>query len=88
MPEFGVEEAPVGDQSAPPPQTASAASPAPSSYETLSLQDSVTSNWIITFLASEPQFEAFAKSETESILARDAEDDEKLAGGIKIAVEL
>ena len=58
-------------------QTASAASPAPSSYETLSLQDSVTSNWIITSLASEPQFEAFAKSETESILARDAEDDEK-----------
>ena len=45
----------MGDQSAPPPQTASAASPAPSSYETLSLQDSVTSNWIITSLASEPE---------------------------------
>ena len=58
-----------------------------SDYYTLSLQDSVTSNWIITSLANDAQFQAFGKSETESILARDAEDDEKLAGGIKIAVD-
>ena len=65
----------------------SSATPPPSRYETLSLQDSVTSNWLIGALASDAQFRAFAESETASILARDAEDDEKLAGGIKIAVD-
>ena len=56
-------------------------------YDVLSKQDSVTSNWIINSLANDPVFAQFGDSETKSILARDAEDDEKLAAGIKIAVD-
>ena len=80
--EFAVEEFPAGagDQSAPPPTSSTF-------YDTLVKQDSVTSNWVISSLNGDAMFAKFSDLETESILSRDAEDDEKLAAGIKIAVD-
>ena len=49
--------------------------------------DDATSNAIIGAFRGTPAFDAFAKAEMDDILKRDAEDDEKLAAGILMAVE-
>lgn len=56
-------------------------------YETLKAEDSTTTTAIIDAFCADQKFLALAKSETSAILKRDAEDDEKLAAGIKMAVE-
>ncbi|KAJ1633597.1 hypothetical protein T492DRAFT_590157 [Pavlovales sp. CCMP2436] len=54
--------------------------------ETLLSQDDTTTNAIIaTFEAYEP-FLAFSQTEMDGIVSRDAEDDEKLTAGIKLAI--
>ena len=53
----------------------------------LELGDSTTTTAIIEAFRDNAAFDAFAKSEMDAILKRDAEDDEKLAAGIKMAVE-
>jgi len=58
----------------------------PLSKALLEKGDDVTSTSIIAAFESDPRFDSFAKKETEGILARDAEDDEKLAEGIRLAV--
>ena len=49
--------------------------------------DDATSNAIIQAFTGDAAFEAFAKAEMDDILKRDAEDDEKLAAGIAMAVK-
>jgi cytidylate kinase len=55
-------------------------------YDVLQAEDSTTTACIISAFESDPTFQALAKAETAGILKRDAEDDEKLAAGIKMAV--
>ena len=56
------------------------------SLELLEAADDVTSCAVIDAFAQDPMFRALSKSEMEGILARDAEDDSKLAEGIKLAI--
>lgn len=49
--------------------------------------DDSTSNAIISAFRGVAAFDAFAKAEMDDILKRDAEDDEKLAAGIAMAVK-
>ena len=56
------------------------------SLELLEQADDVTSAAVIAAFAKDPAFKALSKSEMEAILARDDEDDLKLAEGIKMAV--
>jgi len=56
-------------------------------WEILSKQDSTTSSAIIDIFGSSAAFNEVSKKTTEGILARDAEDEDKLAAGIKIAVD-
>ena len=49
--------------------------------------DDGTSNAIIAAFTGDAAFEAFAKAEMDDILKRDAEDDDKLAAGIAMAVK-
>ena len=55
-------------------------------YAVLKLEDSTTTTAIIESFTSDPKFQALANTETADILKRDAEDDEKLAAGIKMAI--
>jgi len=55
-------------------------------YEVLKAEDSVTTTAIIDAFTADSTFQTLAKAETSDILKRDAEDDEKLAAGIKMAV--
>jgi cytidylate kinase len=64
-----------------------AAPPAPLSADLLAAGDSNTSNAIIDFFNGDNTFLALAKKQTDEIIARDEEDDEKLAAGIEIAVK-
>lgn len=48
--------------------------------------DDQTSQAVIAAFSKSAAFKAFAKAEMEAILGRDAEDDEKLAEGIRLAV--
>ena len=61
--------------------------PPPLSMTLLDKGDDTTSNAIISTYRGQPAFDAFAKSEMEDIMKRDAEDDEKLAAGIQMAVD-
>jgi len=54
--------------------------------EVLEKADDTSSNAIIAAFRADPIFEAFSRSEMEGIMQRDAEDDEKLAVGIRTAV--
>lgn len=49
--------------------------------------DDETTNAIIEVFGDDPVFEAKSRGATDSLLRRDAEDDEKLAKGIALAVE-
>ena len=60
--------------------------PPPLSRALLQSGDDRTSNAIIAAFKGDGAFTTFAQKETDGILARDAEDDEKLAAGIKMAV--
>jgi len=55
-------------------------------YTVLKLEDSTTTTAIIESFTSDPKFQALANAETADILKRDAEDDDKLAAGIKMAI--
>jgi len=57
------------------------------SQATLLAGDDTTSSAIIRVFDAETTFHAFAKSEMDDILKRDAEDDEKLAAGIRMAIQ-
>jgi hypothetical protein len=57
----------------------------PVGWPLLQAQDATTSTAIISAFAGDETFEAFAAREGAAIVARDAEDDEKLAAGIEIA---
>jgi len=50
-------------------------------------EDSSTTSAIIGAFRGHPKFDAFSQAEMDGILKRDAEDDEKLAAGILMAVE-
>jgi len=64
-----------------------AAKPAiPLSKALLERGDDTTSNAIIQAFEQDPMFAGFAKQEMDAILARDDEDGEKLAAGIRKAV--
>lgn len=65
---------------------AAAAAAPPLSLELLAQADDVTSQAVIAAFSKSASFKAFSKAEMEQILARDAEDDEKLAEGIRLAV--
>jgi hypothetical protein len=56
------------------------------SWSVVSAEDDLSSNAVISLFATEPTFIEVSKKETDMILARDAEDDQKLAAGIEIAV--
>ena len=58
----------------------------PLSLALLEAADDVTSRAVIDAFAGSSTFAAFARAEMEAILARDKEDDEKLAEGIALAV--
>ena len=57
------------------------------SWTVVSHEDDRSSNAVLKAFESEPTFNAVSKKETEMILSRDKEDDEKLAAGIRIAVD-
>jgi hypothetical protein len=59
---------------------------APLSMALLEAADDATSSAVIAAFAASAPFLAFARAEMDGILARDAEDDEKLAQGISLAV--
>ena len=62
--------------------------PPPSlSLSLLEREDDQTSAAVIAAFSKSAAFKAFAKAEMEAILGRDAEDDEKLAAGIRLAVK-
>ena len=63
-----------------------AAVPAQLSFSVLRQSDATATSAIIEAFGSLPSFVGFAKAETADILARDAEDSEKLAAGIAHAV--
>ncbi|KAJ8611254.1 hypothetical protein CTAYLR_004147 [Chrysophaeum taylorii] len=56
-------------------------------FELLKQADDATTNAIIETLGADPLFEAKAREAMDALLTRDAEDDEKLATGIALAVE-
>jgi len=60
--------------------------PIPLSKALLEQGDDTTSNAIIATFIADVTFGAFSQKETDAILARDAEDGDKLAAGIKKAV--
>ena len=68
-------------------KVAKSLAPAPLSKKLLQQGDDVTSNSIIAAFKEDATFLAFSDKETKAIVARDAEDDEKLAAGIRMAVE-
>ena len=53
----------------------------------LSVGDDKTSNAIISYFEENNTFLTLAQNQTDAIVQRDAEDDEKLAAGIQIAVD-
>lgn len=55
--------------------------------ELLRKQNADTSNAIIEHFKEDEKFLQFSKAEADGIIKRDAEDDEKLAAGIQIALE-
>jgi hypothetical protein len=57
-------------------------------YEVLKAEDSVTTTAIIDAFTADATFQTLAKAETSDILKRDAEDDEKLAAGIKARISI
>ena len=66
----------------------SAASAPPAlSIALLEKGDDTTSNAIIGAFRGDAAFDAFAKAEMDDIMKRDAEDDDKLAAGISMAVD-
>jgi hypothetical protein len=56
-------------------------------FDELSKQNSETTNLIIHSLRDDPLFQGLAQTDMESIMIRDAEDEEKLAVGIQIAID-
>jgi len=56
-------------------------------YQVLKAEDSTTTSAIIDAFSANAAFQSLAKAETAGILKRDAEDDEKLAAGITMAVQ-
>ena len=54
---------------------------------TLALDNDVTSTSLITALADDPLFTTISAAEAAAIAARDAEDDDKLAVGIQLAID-
>jgi cytidylate kinase len=64
-----------------------AAAEAYSLWATLQKQDHSTSAAIISQLDGDADWKAFAAAQGDAIIARDNEDDEKLAAGIQIAVD-
>ena len=60
-------------------------SPAPVTLETLLRADDTTSNAVIAMLEDNRAFARAARLETESIIARDMQDSQKLEKGIEIA---
>ena len=62
------------------------AKPTPLSLSLLEKADDVTSQAVIAAFRTSAAFKAFAKSEMDAILARDREDDQKLAEGIVMAI--
>jgi cytidylate kinase len=56
-------------------------------YHVLGKQNSETSNVVISSLSGDPLFDGLAQTEMESTMKRDAEDGEKLAVGIQIAID-
>ena len=60
--------------------------PPPLSVGLLEAADDNASNAVIKALAKKAAFQTFAKAEMDAIVSRDAEDDEKLAQGIALAV--
>ena len=60
--------------------------PPPLSHATLEANDDGTSAAVIAAFAASAAFRSFAKAEMQAILARDAEDEAKLAEGIALAV--
>lgn len=67
--------------------TVSALAPPSLSAALLAQGDSTTTSAIIDAFRGDATFESFSKAEMDGILKRDAEDDEKLAAGIVMAVE-
>jgi hypothetical protein len=61
--------------------------PVPVTLSLLRQQNSLTSNAIMAIFENVKEFIAVADRETKSILKRDAEDGEKLAEGIQIAIK-
>ena len=59
----------------------------PLTFAVLDKEDDGTSNAVISHFSENASFRAFAKAEMTAILARDAEDDQKLAEGIALAIE-
>lgn len=59
----------------------------PISWEILSKGDDTTTNSVISAFKENDLFSQVATAETQSIVNRDKEDDEKLAEGIKLAIE-
>jgi len=59
----------------------------PLDYATLALEDATSSSAIIAAFEADATFKKFAEAETSGILQRDAEDGEKLAAGIKMAMD-
>lgn len=53
----------------------------------LAQNDDSTTNAVISVFSKDPTFQAKAKESMESLLKRDKEDDDKLAAGIKLAVD-
>lgn len=75
-----VSEAPVPPPPPPPP-------PPPLTLALLEAADDVISSAVIEYFAKSKEFKRFAKAEMAAIMARDAEDDSKLAEGIALAVD-
>jgi hypothetical protein len=56
------------------------------SWSVIAAEDDQSSNLVISSFEGQPMFSEVSRKEADMILARDAEDDEKLAVGIQIAV--
>ena len=59
----------------------------PLTFAVLDRDDDGTSSAVISHFSDSATFRAFSKAEMNSILERDAEDDQKLAEGIALAIE-
>jgi len=55
--------------------------------ELLARQDDVTTKSVISLLAKHPAFQKLAATEANDIVVRDGEDAEKLAQGVRLAIE-